>query len=500
MILGIDLGTMYSVAAYVDDAGHPQIITNLNGEEKTPSVVLFEDEDSVVVGRTAKEHMYTRPNDIVTFVKKSMGTGVVFTPSNGKEYTPEVVSSFILKKIVSDAEKQLGTKITDVAVTVPATFNDVQRKATMDAVKIAGLNLCALIDEPVAAAYYYSEKCKISHANILTYDIGGGMFETAIINVKESAVTLKNKKGLADLGGSLWDEKIVEYIRQYIENKYDVDITDDVDYCLDLYSKVENAKIQLCDLKAVRVTIVIAEKGIRESITITRALLNKIIEKDIKRTKNRIKVLQEEADMEMEEFDRVILIGGSTKIPYIQDFVKDYTGKILSFEVNPDLVVAQGAALYANFLLKQKNEEKVERKVIHDVSSHGIGIKDYIDGKFVNDILIKANTKLPAEAESGFCTVNENQKVIEIWITEGDNSLITDVSIIAKVKFSLETEIKQKTKGIIRVKIDEFNIVHLFVEIPELNYKDEIVIKRETNFGAEDITEYSRVITKCEVN
>ena len=249
MILGIDLGTTYSVAAYVDESGVPNVITNMEGSQTTPSVVYFESESSVVVGQTAKDTSIINPEDVVSAVKNYMGEKKVFTSTHGQSYTPEVVSSLILKKLVSDAQKQLDMQepIVDVVVTKPAYFTDAQITATEDAVKIAGLNLIGMINEPTAAALYYAVSTKLNHANVLVYDLGGGTFDVTIIRMKDADVKVLSTGGLSKVGGRFFDEALVSLVVDYIDEEHGICLEDEEysDAYQDLFDRVEKAKIHL---------------------------------------------------------------------------------------------------------------------------------------------------------------------------------------------------------------------------------------------------------------
>ena len=249
MFLGIDLGTTYSVGAYLDDKGNPNVVTNMEGSQTTPSVVYFEGPNSVVVGQTAKDNSIINPGDVVSAVKNYMGEKKVFRSSHGQEYSPEAISGFILKKIVSDAGKRLDLKekIKDVVVTIPAYFSDAQRMATEDAVKIAGLNLLGMINEPTAAALYCAVETKLNHANILVYDLGGGTFDVTIIRLDDEEVVVQSTGGLSKVGGRFFDMELVEYVRDYVQEKYDIDLEDEEysDAYQELFERVEKAKWQL---------------------------------------------------------------------------------------------------------------------------------------------------------------------------------------------------------------------------------------------------------------
>lgn len=499
MILGIDLGTTYSVGAYIDDTGEPRVITNMEGSQTTPSVVFFENETSVIVGQAAKENSVLSPQNVVSAVKSHMGEKKTYKSTYGNEYTPETISSFILKKIVSDAEKQIGETegIKDVIVTIPAYFTDAQRVATEDAVKLAGLNLVATINEPTAAALYYATSTKLNHANIMVYDLGGGTFDVTIIRIDDDDIVVKSTGGLSKVGGRFFDEKIVEYVCDYIEEKFDVDIEDEeyADAYQELYERVEKAKIQLSNRE--KVNIVVSAGNIRESVEFTRKQLDEIVEKLYKRTEFVVKKALKDADLQAKDLDKILLVGGSSRIPYIEGHLVELVGKEPSRELHPDLVVAQGAALYGEQLSGSSNE-----KVIHDVCSHSIGIitLDPVTYQKKNSIQIKRNSPLPVKARMPFRTAVSNQTHIELSITEGEFEEISDVVVISATDVALPEMLPEGTRGEVHLELDKAQLVHVYISVPAINYEQEFSFERKANLSDDDIEALKGIIADYEVN
>ncbi len=504
MILGIDLGTTYSVGAYLDDEGKPQVITNMEGSQTTPSVVYFESENNVVVGQTAKDNSFLKPNDVVSAVKNYMGEKKVYRTSFGQEYTPEVVSSFILKKIVSDAKKRLDLSepIKDVVVTIPAYFTDAQRIATEDAAKIAGLNLIGTINEPTAAALYYAVSTKLNHANILIYDLGGGTFDVTIIRVDDDDVVVKSTGGLSKVGGRFFDEDIVEYVRDYIEDKYDIDLEDEeyADEYQEVFSRAEKAKWQLSNQE--KATISVKAGPAKEGVVITREQFEEIVAKLYRRTEYVVKKAISDAGMEASDLDKVILVGGSSKIPYIEKHLSELTGKAPSHEVHPDLVVAQGAALYGKQLTASVDELGGNNKVIHDVCSHSIGIVtvDPVTYKKVNTKRILRNSPLPTENRLPFRTAVDNQEKIELCVTEGEFAEVTDVTIISTNDVILPKNLAKGTQGVIHLQLDASQLVHIVVSIPSANYENEFTFERSANLSEDEVAMLTGIIADFDIN
>lgn len=503
MYLGIDLGTTFSVGAYVDNQGNPHAIVNSEGENTTPSVVYFESADSVVVGQVAKDNSELFPNNVISLVKNSMGrpdpaTGkpVTFVTDHG-EYSPEAVSALILQKIVSDAGKALGLSepIKDVVVTIPAYFTDPQRKATEQAIKIAGLNCLGLINEPTAAAYYYASGVKLSNADILVYDLGGGTFDATVIHVDGNNIQVRSTGGLAKVGGSFFDKDIAKYVVDEIKSKYDLDLTSEEysDEYQELLGKAEKAKIQLSNSS--KTTIPIKAGKVRASVEITRDVFNGLIAKLYKRTEGVVKQAIKAAGIEISDLKKVILVGGSSRIPYIQENLTAFLGMEPSHEVNPDEVVAMGAALYAKSLLGGKQEGGIV-----DVCSHGIGITAYDvkEDREYNDILISRNTSLPAEAHRLYKLGEDNQREITVSINEGDFKELTDVSEICTVPVELPSKLPKNTQIDIKIGIDCDQLIHIYLRLPNNgNVESEVTFDRKANLSEAQISKWKRSVAKA---
>ncbi len=499
MFLGIDLGTTYSVGAYIDENGEPQVIINTEGSRITPSVVYFESNDSVVVGQTAKDNSIINPDDVVSAVKNYMGEQKKFPTSHGEEYTPEVVSSLIVKKVVADAEKYLNSeeKIKDVVVTIPAYFKDAQRKATEDAISISGLNLLGTINEPTAAALYYAVKTKMNHANILIYDLGGGTFDVTIVRIDDDNIEVKSTGGISKVGGRFFDQEIVDYVCEVIEDKYDIDLEDEeyLDTYQELYERAEKAKIQLSNQE--KATIAVRTGTIRENVVVKRELLESIVAKLYKRTEFSVKKALRDAGISAADIDKAILVGGSSRIPYIENHLSQLLGMTLSHEVNPDEVVALGAALYAKQLVGAD-----VKKTIHDVCSHSIGVVaiDRNTRKKTNSILIKRNSQIPVAVSQRFRTIIDNQEEIELSVTEGEFAELSDVSILNSTRIQLPEQLAAGTRVEIKLQLDEAQLVHVYLLIPDIGYEKEYKFKRNANLSEEEVAMLTGIIADYEVS
>lgn len=499
MLLGIDLGTTYSVGAYIDEDGKPNVITNMEGSQTTPSVVFFESANSVVVGQTAKDNSIINPDDVVSAVKNYMGEKRVFTSSHGQEYSPETISSLILRKIVADAQKRLDLSepIRDVVVTKPAYFTDAQITATEDAVRIAGLNLLGLINEPTAAALYFAVSTKLNHANILVYDLGGGTFDVTIIRIDDDDVKVLSTGGLSKVGGRFFDQELVDRVVDYMDEKYDICLEDEeyTDVYQELYGRVEKAKWQLSNQE--KATVAVRVGSVRENVLITREEFEQIVSKLYRRTEYVVNKALKDAGLRAADLDKVLLVGGSSKIPYIEKNLQRLLGQAPSHEVHPDLVVAQGAALYG----KQLTARTQDSKVIQDVCSHSIGVvtMDPVTYKKVNSILIRRNSQLPAEGTMPFRTAGENTGV-ELTVTEGEFPELTDVAILGSTYIPLPRKAAKGTPGQIRIQLDDSQLVHVFVKIPSLQYDEEFTFERSANLSEDEVARLTGIVADFDVN
>lgn len=497
MILGIDLGTTYSVGAYIDENGNPATIINSESDTITPSVVYFENEDSVIVGKTAKENSMISPKNVVSLVKNYMGAvtsdghAVTFETDYGT-YKPEVISSLILKKIASDATRFLGLDepITNVIVTKPAYFSQAQIKATEDAAKLAGLNCITLLNEPTAAALYYASKTNLSKANILVYDLGGGTFDATVIRLENGKVTVLSTEGLKMVGGSFFDAKLAEKICDYIEEKHGIDIYGDPMYApvkQKLMIDIENAKIQLST--ANKVQVVVFAPPVSERIELTRKDIDEVVEKLYERTENLVFRVIDAADLEVSQIDKVIMTGGSSKIPYIEERLTAALGMPVSREVNPNEVVALGAALYG----KDLEAGSEEKEILTDVNSHGIGLKTMgKNGKIFNDVIIPKDTKLPAEFEKSYEI--RNQKKLTLAVREGDDKDLDFTTELTTFNVDLPHGVSDGAEVRIKFQLDKRQLLHIFMSIPSVKLQQEVSFERKENMSDVEFGKWQKMI------
>lgn len=490
MRIGIDLGTTFSAAAWVDANGTAAIISNDEGQRLTPSVVM-EDGGIVVVGEKAKESSVLMSDQVISAAKDYMGTRHLFSMPSGNEYTPEDVSALVLKKIKQDSEKFLGEKVDEAVITVPAYFTDAQRKATEDAGRIAGLNVLGMINEPTAAAIYYAYAHKIIDANILVYDLGGGTFDASIVSVSKDKVEVKATGGIRKLGGHFFDQMILDYVTDYLLDEYEIDLYDDeyIDELQDLMLKSEKCKIALSTKESEQIIIKVGK--VKERLTITRKQFEEMIHTFYLRTESTVKMVLSDANMTWNDIQKILLVGGSSKIPMIVENLQKLSGLIPSHEVNPDETVALGAAVFANSGIKE----------IVDVTSHSLGVVT-IDEKTrqkKNDIIIVRDSILPAIGSKEFETFDRTGKVL-VEITEGEDEDIEYVNILDTLEIKLPQNTPKHTLVKIEMNLDKNQLLHVFVRIattPEV-YK-ELHIERKSNLSDEDVALKSALVSKVKV-
>ncbi len=497
MTLGIDLGTTYSVAAYIDAENRPQVIQNNEGSRITPSVVLFDSGNKIVVGDVAKENAAIRPEDIIAEVKNYMGKKMILREVEDKKYTPEMVSSFILRKMVQDAEASTGETFDEVVITVPAYFSVAQRQATVDAATIAGIKRVKTINEPTAAALCFINQNNIENERVLVYDLGGGTFDVTILDVTDKDnVEVVSTAGLSKAGGRLFDISIWDYVCDYMDDKYDIDLTDDeyADEKQEIFLKAEKVKIQLSKVEKASIPIKIGK--IKDNIEITREDFEAMIAPTYAKTEAQIKKALLDAKLEVADVDRVLLVGGSSRIPYIVDRIHRYIGKEPSKEVNPIEAVAIGAALYGESL-KQDNSEIQ----FTDVCSHSIGVVVTNKlGEEENEKLILRNSKLPAQVKQRFRTMRAGQKEIKLQLTEGEFKELTDVTIIGELQIELPSNLREKELIELTIGLDTRQLIQIHMELPEIGYVQECHFQYSTNLDEEVIENCTGILRDAEVS
>lgn len=511
MIVGIDLGTTFSAAAYLDEEGRPHIIPNRDGQHTTPSVVMF-DEDEIIVGQQAKNNAQCDPTNVVQFVKRQMGSkSFEFISDDDQHYSAEDISARILKRIIEDCESHLGQKVDKAVITVPAYFSDPQRVATRDAGRIAGIEVIGIINEPTAAALAYGAG-KSKHERVMVYDLGGGTFDVTIMDVDQDKVKVLATHGNKNLGGFNFDNALISYVSKQFIEMTGIDIDDDDEAMQVLRMRCEEAKIALSSAEKYRITIS-AQRCKPVKIEITRSLFESLVSGLIKETEDSVDVALDESGLSPRDIDKVLLVGGSTRIPAVREFIAKKMNMQPSCELNPDEAVAIGAAIYANHINETRSEtsnlpavipgqaassrsaDDEHDSKIQDVSSHGLGIVAVGEGnRLRNFILIPRNTPIPAIGGEEFATMIDNQPGYEMQVTEGDDEELDYVEVIgtAQIKFRphpagspVRVELGYSKDGI---------VVGRVYDILDQVYVGDITIKRDANLTEEELNKKKKRI------
>lgn len=435
-VVGIDLGTTFSAIAYVNKFGRAEIIQNNVGERITPSVILF-DGNTPTVGSIAKRSALSDPLNVVANVKRQMGNpSWKFPTEDGDIYTAEEISAIILKRLKKDAETFLGEPITDAVITVPAYFDDPPRKATHDAGRIAGLNVLRIINEPTAAALAYSLEKIREQQIVLVYDLGGGTFDVTIMQASKNEIKVLATGGDRNLGGFNWDNDIMNFLNEEVKRKggpnlFDVPILEQ-----DLRDKAEIAKKTLSTKN--KTSIFFSAGGKNITVNFTLEQFENLTLPLFNRTISIMEFVLEDANLSWKNIDKILLVGGSTRMKAIPTIIEKISKKKPSMEVNPDEVVAIGAALQAALIqMKEGKGDLVEQEFfplveIKDVNAHSLGViaVDERSNKEYNSIILKKNTTIPCKVSNTYCTLDNNQTEIRVQVTQGEDSDHKEVNII----------------------------------------------------------------------
>ena len=489
--IGIDLGTTNSVVA-VMEGGKPTVIANAEGSRTTPSIVGFAKNGERLVGQLAKRQAILNPENTIISIKRHMGEDYKKN-IDGKDYTPQEISAMILRKLADDASTYLGEKVTSAVITVPAYFNDAQRQATKDAGKIAGLDVLRIVNEPTAAALAYGLEKQTSE-KVLVFDLGGGTFDVSILEIGDGVHEVLSTSGDTHLGGDDFDQKIIDWLCDEFKKQEGIDLRNDKQAMQRLKEAAEKAKCELSSVVQTNINlpfITADATGPKHlDLNLTRAKFEELSHDLLERCKVPVEKAIKDAGISKSDLNEVVLVGGSTRIPAVQQLVKEYTGKDPNQSVNPDEVVAVGAAIQAGVLAGE-----VKDIVLLDVTPLTLGIET-LGG--VMTPLVPRNTTIPVSKSQTFSTADDNQTAVDIHVLQGERPMASDNKSLGMFRLD---GIPPAMKGMPQIEvtfdIDANGIVNVTAKDKATNKEQKITITNSSNLSESDI---DRMVKEAEMN
>ena len=491
-VIGIDLGTTNSCVAVLE-GGEPQVITNAEGMRTTPSIVAFTKDGDRIVGEPAKRQAVTNADNTIISIKTHMGTDYKVN-IDGKDYTPQDISAIILQKLKSDAESYLGQTVTEAVITVPAYFTDAQRQATKDAGRIAGLEVKRIVNEPTAAALAYGLDKLDKEQKILVFDLGGGTFDVSVLEIGDGTFEVLATAGNNRLGGDDFDQILIDYLADEFKKAEGVDLRNDKMALQRLKEAAEKAKKELSSTMSTNVNLpfitATAEGPKHLTMDITRAKFDELTAILVEKTMEPTRRALQDAGLSTSDIDDVLLVGGSTRIPAVQEAVKKFIGKEAHKGINPDECVAVGAAIQAGVLTGEVND-----LLLLDVTPLSLGIETM--GNVMTKI-IERNTTIPTKKSQVFSTATDNQPAVDIHVLQGERSMSYDNTTLGRFQL---TDIPPAPRGIPQIEvtfdIDANGIVHVTAKDLGTGKEQKVTITSGTNLSEEEI---ERKVKEAEMN
>ncbi|WP_129408184.1 molecular chaperone DnaK [Marinitoga lauensis] len=483
-VVGIDLGTTNSAIAWMKPDGNVEVIPNAEGKRTTPSIVHFSKDGTVIVGEPAKRQVVLHPERTIRSIKRKMGSDYKVTVDN-KNFTPQQISAFVLQKLVRDAEAYLGGKIKKAVITVPAYFNDAQRQATKEAGEIAGLEVLRIINEPTAASIAFGLNKVHEDKKIVVYDLGGGTFDVSILDVGEGVIEVVSTSGNNHLGGDDFDQRIIDWLVDEFKKEHGSDISNDRQAMQRLKEAAETAKIELSTKLETEINLpfitVVNGQPVHLQKTLTRKKFEELVRDLVESTRGPIETALKDAGLSAQEIDDVLLVGGSTRIPAVQELVKSIFQKEPSKGVNPDEAVAVGAAVQAAIMTGNTEQDLV----LVDVTPLSLGVE--VKGGLM-EVIIPKNSKIPIRKSKVFTTAADFQSEVEIGVFQGERPLARDNFFLGSFKL---TGIPPAPRGVPQIEvsfdIDANGIVNVSAKDLGTGKQQSMVVTGRNKLSSEDI-------------